>query len=65
MFYKHEREISCEVCGNVFQCTGVEGNDCWCMKLDNKIIDDKIGDCVCRNCLINFPAAKTACGNCR
>ena len=45
------RQLKCEICQTDFVCNGNNGNNCWCMDLDPKIIDKKINDCICQRCL--------------
>jgi hypothetical protein len=52
---KGERPVTCESCGQEFNC-GVSLKGCWCSEIeltesDRANLKSQFKDCLCRNCL--------------
>ncbi len=45
------RQLICEVCHTNFMCDSNSEVGCWCMTIEQKVIDENLKDCICENCL--------------
>lgn len=45
------RYLSCQICNKEFMCLNKDIKNCWCFKVEHKLIHEDLKDCICPKCL--------------
>ena len=49
------KKIICEICKKKFFCNSLDIKKCWCFEIPPKLINDKLNNCISKECLIKIP----------
>ena len=49
------KKIICKICKKKFFCNSLDIKKCWCYLIPTKLINDKLNNCICKDCLIKIP----------
>jgi len=45
------RYLNCQICNKGFACLNEDIKNCWCFKVEHKLIHEDLKDCICPKCL--------------
>ena len=48
------KKIICEICKKNYFCNSLDIKNCWCFKITPKLINEKLNNCICKDCLIKI-----------